>query len=140
MVLPYTRVKITDGFGHRPYLDVILVLGTRSVSTRGLLDTGADTTLVNKAFGKHLGVDFKKCRNSYATGIDGVTQKTWVAEIVLEVVNLADSVRQTEVHFIESPTVGVLLGHHGFFQNFSVKFDTYMLTFDINHIADAVAK
>lgn len=134
MVLPYTRVKTKVGFTHRPYLTVKLALGYKSVTTRGLVDSGSDLTLINKDFGKVLEVDFSKCRIGHATGIEGGEQKTWISTIDLEVENFPNSLRTIEVQFIESRSVGVLLGHKGFFENFSLKFDTYMLTFEIEYI------
>lgn len=133
MVLPYTRFKYKQNYVHKPMLDVKLSLGARSVVAKGLLDTGSDTTLINKAFGKDLDVDFKQCRIGQVIGISSVPQRTWVTTIELEVENLTGSRKAVEVEFIDSPTVGILLGHRGFFENFMVKFESYFLMFEINH-------
>lgn len=135
MVLPYTRYKNqkTGGYVHRPMLDVIFSIEGRSFSSKGLLDTGSDTTLINKAFGKEIGIDFGKCKRGVSVGISGEPQKTWLSEIELEVENLPNSKRMIEVGFIDSPTVGILLGHKGFFENFCVKFETYCLLVEVDN-------
>lgn len=131
MILPYTRFKLKDGFATRPFINVVLINGARRISTAALLDTGSDNTLINKQFGKQLGIDFTNCEESQATGIGGVTKKTWVAQIDIEVENLLNSRRTVNVQFIDSPTVGVLLGHVGFFENFVVRFDSSVGTLEI---------
>ncbi len=114
-------------------LKVGLINGTKRFNAIGLLDTGADITLINKQIRKHFGIDFQLCKNGQTIGIFGGAQKTWIADIEIEVENLLNSKRTVQVEFIDSPNVGILLGHKGFFENFSVKFDTYMLTFEIEN-------
>ncbi len=133
MLLPYTRFKLKSGYVHRPALSIILYYGSRSILTQGILYTGSDITLVNKAFGENFGIDFKRCKNGQAMGISGLPQKTWIMTLDMEVSNLPKSRKTVEVEFIDSPSVGVLLGHKGFFENFVVRFETYCLMFEVEN-------
>ena len=133
MILPYTRFKDDKkNYVHRPTLGITLHVGSKSILTRGLLDSGADVILLNNGFGRALGVDIKKLPMLQTMGINGIPMKSWKYSLDIEVDGLADSRKTSEIRFIDSPSVGVLLGHKGFFENFVIKFETYALMFEID--------
>jgi hypothetical protein len=134
MVLPYHRFKdkSTHTCVHRPMLDVILWNGARNVSMLGLLDSGADGILVNKSIAKVFDVDVKKLPMLPSMGINGTPTKTWKYELEVEVPNLPNSKRKMEIRFIDSPSVGILLGRKDFFDSYMIKFEGYALMFEID--------
>jgi hypothetical protein len=113
-------------------LEVIIWHGVRSVTTLGLLDSGADGILINKSIAKVFDVDVKKLPMLLTQGINGVPMKTWVYNLEIEVENLPNSKKSMEIRFIDSPSVGVLLGRNGFFDNYMIKFENYCLQFEID--------
>ncbi|MBN1397594.1 MAG: hypothetical protein JXA06_06145 [Bacteroidetes bacterium] len=133
MILSYTRFKDErNNFVHRPTLAITLYVGSKSIKTRGLLDTGADNIVINNGFGRMLGIDIKKLPMRPLLGINGVPTKSWEYSLDIEVDGLSNSRKTSEIRFIDSPSVGVLLGHRGFFENFKIKFETYALMFEID--------
>lgn len=142
MIVPYRAFPgATKGILiHRPIIEVKLVRRSRSVSTWALLDSGADKTLINKEIGKQLGIDYKSCSQGTAMGIVGQNQKTWRAEIEIEVDGFPGDLKHSNVEFIDSANVGILLGHVGFFEFFDVKFETTRKQFEIDLATVAAPK
>ena len=135
MRIPYTKRKLSDPLTPtvlRPYLDVNLIFGTRSVRTRALLDTGADRTLVNISWAKMLGINLKGGRPFQVYGIANLPTPIFIHTIDIEVINLPKSRRTVDLGFIDSPSVNVLLGQLGFFENVSVRLEYSNRFFDVS--------
>lgn len=132
MIVPYSSFPTSDGLVSRPIIKVRLICRTKSYSTWALMDSGADGTLINKQMGKYLGIDYKSCTLGSAQGITGLNQKTWRAEIDIEVDGFAGNLKHSKIAFIDSSNVGILLGHIGFFEFFDVKFETARNQFEID--------
>lgn len=132
MIVPYHKFKGKDKIFLRPIISTKLSLKTKSLQTWGLLDSGADKTLINKQIGQQLDVEFNKCQTNNMIGITGNPQPTWDTTIKLEVSGFPGFEFQADVCFIDSPNVGILLGHIGFFQFFDVKFQTLRQQFEID--------
>jgi hypothetical protein len=119
MQLVYTKVKSTDKnfpFFLHPLVTVNIYNRTRKLTTKAHLDTGADQTLINAGLAKALGIDnYKKGIETVTWGIEGVPQKVYLHDIELEVDGLPNSRYKTNVGFMKSNTIGVLLGQLGFF-------------------------
>jgi hypothetical protein len=113
-------------------LDVYFWSGTRSFRTRGLVDSGADGILANNEIAKALGINLKTLPIDHALGINGIPMDIRKVEIELEIDNFKGSRNKTEVGFIESKSVGVLLGRKDFFDRYMIKFENYSLTFEID--------
>lgn len=132
MIVPYRSFPGPQGMVYRPIIEVKLISRTRSVSTWALLDSGSDSTLINKQIGKQLGIDYKSCSIGSAQGIAGPSQKTWKAEIDIEVDGFPGNPKRARVQFIDLANVGILLGHVGFFEFFDVRFRTSRNQFEID--------
>ena len=131
MIVPYKKFKGVKSITFRPAIVAKLIFKNRSVQTWGLLDSGADRTLINKDIGQQLGIDFDNCRERKMTGIYGQPQPTWDTTIQLKVNGFDDVIFQADVSLIDSRNVGVLFGHTGFFEFFDVKLQTLRQQFEI---------
>lgn len=132
MIVPYTKFKGKKIPFYRPMITVRLTHKSKSIPMLGLLDSGADKTLINRDLGEQLGIDFNKCQKANMTGISGKSQPTWDTTIKLEVKEFPGVEFQANVCFIDSTFVGLLLGHVGFFEFFDVKFQTLRQQFEID--------
>ena len=113
-------------------LGVEISFGFKKVMVQGLLDTGADHTLINKQWAKVLGIDWKKGKPSFASGIIGYPAPVFLHEIYLEVLRLPNSKKLITAGFIDSPKVSTLLGQVGFFDHFKVSFDRSNNLFEVD--------
>lgn len=130
MIVPYRSFPGSFGMVYRPIIQVKLKHKFRSFSTWALLDSGADKTMISNQIGKQFGIDFKSLPQRSTQGIYGKPQPTWETTIDLEVGGFKDTFT-SEVSFIDSPNVGILLGHVGFFEFFDVKLQTAQKQFEI---------
>ncbi|MEX0737618.1 MAG: hypothetical protein WD182_09275, partial [Bacteroidota bacterium] len=97
----------------------------------GLIDTGADHTLINKLWAKALGVEWKGGVKTSSYGISGSPNDIYLHEVEIEIPRLSNSRRTILVGFIDSKNVGILLGQVGFFDNFKVTFQRYNNLFEV---------
>jgi len=137
MIVPYTRRKLRNSqypIALRPELGIELFYGSRSVSTIGHIDTGADHTLINKEFAKQLGLDWKSGVKTKSIGIVGNPVDVYLNEIELEVARLPGSRYKIVAGFIESRNVAILLGQVGFFDNLKITFERSKNRFAIETI------
>ena len=134
MILPYTKFKSTTPlfpYFLRPMINIKLINGNRTRIQKALIDTGADFILINSSIAKDLEIDYKKGFLGSTIGIENRGVPTFFQTIELEIPNLHDSSFTAQVGFINSSSVGILLGQHGFFENFIVKFERYANIFSI---------
>ncbi len=135
MEFPYTKFKVSiKNFPSElyiPLLDVTFIHGVKNISTKGLLDSGANITLMNKEWAKALGIDWKKGMQSSAYGIIGKPVPIYIHQLEIEINKISNSRKQTNVAFIDSPNIGILLGQIGFFDKFKVTFEYSEKTFQI---------
>lgn len=108
---------------YRPMVNIRLINGSRSRLQKALIDTGADFTLINSHIAKDLDINYKDGVLHKTTGIENNPIETYFHELEIEVPGLENSQFKTTVGFINSSSVGVLLGQKGFFDNFKVTFD-----------------
>jgi hypothetical protein len=88
--------------------------------------------VINAEFGKQLGIDLDKCSRALTGGIVGEPVTTYVAEIDIEIANFPNSQKTVKVEFIKSKNVPILLGQHGFFDNFKVTFERFNNFFEVD--------
>lgn len=126
MIVRYTKLRsqfrLFDYF-YRPMVNIRLINGSRSRLQKALIDTGADFTLINSHIAKDLDINYKDGVLHKTTGIENNPIETYFHELEIEVPGLENSQFKTTVGFINSSSVGVLLGQKGFFDNFKVTFD-----------------
>lgn len=131
MIVDYKSFPFAKGIIYRPMLQIKIYIGARNITTLALLDTGCDKTLINKSIGNQLFVDFKSCKKGSTSGVDGVALQTWESEVDLEIPGLSGKIEHVRINYASTPNSSVLLGHVGFFEYFTVKFDTANKNFDI---------
>jgi len=101
------------------------------LTTKGLLDSGADGILINMSFAKSLNIIAKSGHKKENVGIENKPMPVYHHNIEMEICNLASSRISVNVGFIDSGSVGVLLGRRDFFENFKISFESYNGSFDI---------
>lgn len=134
MILPYTKFRSeTPLFPYflRSMINVKLINGSRSRTQKAIIDTGADYILINSSIAKDLGINYKSGTKWTTTGIENKPIDTYFHELEIEIPNLERSLFKTKVGFINSNSVGILLGQNGFFDHFQIKFERYASCFEI---------
>ena len=101
------------------------------VFTKALVDTGADGILINMQFSKQLNIIAKSGVRGETIGIENRPIPIYYHNIEIELPNFPDSRIPTQIGFIDSSSVGVLLGRIDFLDKFKVTFEMYNHTFDI---------
>lgn len=134
-VFPYVRrPSIDPSFPYidRPEIQVTIRHGSRAISRLlGHIDSGADAILVNKEWAKQLGIEWKDGARTAMLGIAGSGVVYLHGGLELAVEAIPDSARKVRIAFIDSPSVSVLLGQEGFFDNFRVDFQKYNGLFEL---------
>jgi hypothetical protein len=134
-----TSPTFPDGVLYRPDISVLVTGAIGEVSVRMLADTGADETLLPRSIGDATGARMDESQGWSVEGFGGQE-----LQVVPGAVELALSYRQERyrweviVGFVafSSPTnETAVLGHIGFFEHFTVKFDTRkrQMTIKPNH-------
>lgn len=77
-----------------------------------------------------LGIDLSKARPARFTGISGQIDGYRLEKIKIKVDGLNESI-EIPACFIESPTVSLLLGQEGFFDQYRIRFEKDHDTFEI---------
>lgn len=114
-----------------PLVDLELFGPKNSIKISGaLIDSGADYCLFNSQYAKVLGINLDKCSTKPFIGIGGLN------EITVHMINLDLRIEHLEkinipIGFIDSPSVNVLLGQIGFFDNNKIKFERDHFAFEI---------
>ena len=126
MIVSYTKLPsrnpVYPAFW-RPLLGIELSHGVKTIPVKGIIDTGADYTLMNKQIAEQLGIAWDTGRKSPTMGITGTAVVAYIHDVEIEIIRLKNSKRKIPVAFIDSANVGILLGQIGFFDNFLVRFD-----------------
>ncbi len=98
-----------------------------------LVDSGADCSLFNIQVAEVLGIDLSNARPARFTGISGQIDGHRLEKIKIKVDGLNESV-EIPVCFIKSPTVSLLLGQEGFFDQYRIRFEKDHDTFEITPV------
>ncbi len=122
-----TKGKLTK----RPMVELELIGKTETVNVLGLIDSGADTTMMNIEYAKALGVDLGKAVKKEFIGIGDTRVVTYISSVNVKV-KYFDNPITTVVAFTDSPSVDVLLGQEDFFESFRIKFEKDHDTFDLS--------
>jgi hypothetical protein len=83
----YTRTLAVDTRGDRvtrPMIEVVVQGPKRAVIAVGLIDSGADTSLMNSRYGDFLGIVLNDLPAKQFVGIGGIPVTTHCATVVLE--------------------------------------------------------
>lgn len=128
-------IPVTDSRGKmvkRPMLELELLDkdGKKLFGSLGLIDSGADTTMLNMQYALALGVDFANVSDKKVRGIGPGEVRTKPGMVKFRVTKLSEVI-ELPVWFIDSPNVDILLGREVFFEIFRVKFEMDHDTFEV---------
>ena len=98
-----------------------------------LLDSGADSSLFNLEIAQALNIDLSKAKPASFTGISGSIKGYRIDNLKIKVEGFAESI-EIPTCFVDSPSVGVLLGQEGFFDLHRIKFEKDHDIFEINSV------
>lgn len=136
MKIAYSRFRSKSShfdFFYRPMLNLCLINGTKSRIQKGLVDSGADYTLINASIAKDLGIEYKKTGHIDKTiGIENNPIITYYHDIEIAVPGIDNSNFITTIGFVDSRSVGILIGQKGFFDKFLINFDKKSNFFSID--------
>ncbi len=114
----------------RPLLKIEIFGPAGNKEFYALVDSGADTSLFNVEIAELLGINLSKAKEQKFTGISGTIAGFYVPEVEISVEGIAQKIK-IPVCFVQSPTVGLLLGQEGFFDLYRIKFEKDHDTFEI---------
>lgn len=97
----------------------------------GLIDSGADTTMLNIQYADFLGVklDDKNTRN--ILGVGNGTVPVYVSTFKFRIKRMGDSEIEVPAWYVDSNNVDILLGQEVFFEMFRIKFEKDHNTFEV---------
>lgn len=132
MKFPYIKFPSSDPkrkWISRPYVP-IKIIGQKGVwEGYGLIDSGADKSLLNTEIAEEIGFNLDENKLEKFSGIEGGNLEAKIAKIRLQIAGFEEI--KIVAGFVNSPTVGVILGQEGFFDEFRIKFERDDGTFEI---------
>ncbi len=128
-------IPLTDSRGKmvkRPLLEVALVdvSGDSVFEGVALIDSGADTTMLNIQYAPILGIDLTNAKNKNVRGIGSGSVPTKESSARFKFTRLGDEV-ELPVWFVDSGNVNILLGREVFFEQYRIKFEIDHDTFEV---------
>jgi hypothetical protein len=121
----YTQSFATDSKGHylsRPLIEVELLGPAHSMTVFGLLDSGADMSLMNIRYAQALGITLDTLPTKDFVGISDARVPTYFTEVPIKVKHF-DDILYLPVAFADSPSVDVLFGQEEFFDAYRIRFE-----------------
>ncbi|MBI2339679.1 MAG: retropepsin-like domain-containing protein [Deltaproteobacteria bacterium] len=103
----------------RPYAEVQLKIQGRRIPFDFLVDSGADRTVINRPLGCVLGYEVKPGEKPIKLGGIGGTTNGYLRGLRLWI---GDTEIETEVIWVQSDTVPLLLGQMDIFDHFDITF------------------
>lgn len=127
MKFQYSTVANTfDTKGHftkRPMLKLELTSENgKKIQVLGLVDSGADQTMVNIQYADFLGIDLSKAETRGMRGIGDGVLPTKLSSFPLKSVELGEEI-MIPACYTDSKNVDILIGQEGFFDNYRIKFE-----------------
>ncbi len=114
----------------RPMIEIEVFSKDDSKKFDALIDSGADLSLFNLEIAEALDVDLTNSKPSNFTGIAGNVDGYRVDKLKIKVNGFTETV-EIPACFVDSPSVGILLGQDGFFDLYRIKFEKDHDTFEI---------
>ena len=136
MKFQYTTTTATNTKGKlakRPLIELELVGNGQTIHALGLIDSGADTTMMNLEYARVLGIDLAGATKKEFLGIGGTRVACFLATVGMKL-KYTDHTFSTMVAFTESPSVDILLGQEDFFECFRIKFEKDRDTFELSPV------
>lgn len=127
-ILPYRKYKDPEGnLVQLPIVSVQVKCNRVMVPIWGLLDSGADITLLNASFAQLFQIDLRKGKATQLFGVlEGAGFDVYMHQVNIAVKDLGSV--DTVVAFTNSEQYPehMILGRRGFFDHFTVTFKEYM--------------
>lgn len=127
----FTPVDINAKWTKRPMLQIKIFGAEGSKSFGALIDSGADISLFNTEIAEALGIPLSSAHERKFTGISGTIPGYLVEKVKIKIEG-TDTAFFIPVCFVQSPTVGLLLGQEGFFDQCRIKFEKHHDTFEVD--------
>jgi len=133
MIIPYRKYKDRDGnLIQLPIVSVHITRKGLSLPVWGLVDSGADVTLLNASFAQLFRVDLKKGKSIPLVGVmQGPEFAAYLHQVNLAVKGVG--IVDTFVAFTDSEKYPdlVILGRRGFFEHFTITFEEHKKQLEI---------
>lgn len=127
MIIPYRKYKDPDGnLVWLPIVSVRVKCNKMAVPIWGLLDSGADITLLSASFAQLFQIDLRKGKSTELFGVlEGSGFRAYLHQVNLSVKDLGSV--DTVVAFTNSEKYPdhMILGRRGFFDHFTITFREY---------------
>jgi len=136
MKFQYTTTTATTTKGKltkRPLIELEPVGNGQTIHALGLIDSGADTTMMNLEYARVLGIDLNNATKKEFLGIGGTRVSTFLSTINMKL-KYTDHTFSTSVAFTDSPSVDILLGQEDFFECFRIKFEKDHDVFELSPV------
>lgn len=118
-------------FTKRPMLKLELkTIDGEKLNLSGLIDSGADQTMVNISYAKKLGIDLSEATPRTMGGIGEGGLQTFLSTFPINCPDLGQEII-VPACYIDSDNVDILIGQEGFFDAFKIKFEKDHDTFEI---------
>lgn len=117
----------------RPIISVEIFGSNDIKKFDALLDSGADVSLLSSEIAEALGIDLLNAKPVNFTGISGNLNGYRIERIKVKIEGFA-GVIEIPVCFVDSPSVGFLLGQEGLFDLHRIKFEKDHDTFEITSV------
>lgn len=135
MKFPYIKFPSSDPkqkWISRPYIP-LKIIGQRGIwKGYSLIDSGADKSLLNTEIAEEIGLDLDESQLENFSGIEGGKLEARIANIRLQIAGFEEI--KIVAGFVNSATVGVILGQEGFFDEFRIKFERDYGVFEITSV------
>jgi hypothetical protein len=136
MIFSYTPYQLTSRIIKttlRPMVKVRLINNTRTIETLALIDSGADTCLINTQWAEHiLFTDYKKGIIDGTAGVSGPANNVYYHDLEYELSDMPGKIFKIPFGFMKGLTESVILGRFGFFDKFKIEFDIRNNQFEID--------
>lgn len=119
----------------RPMIEAEVFGPQGSQKFNALIDSGADTSLFNIQVAELLGFDLANAKKANFTGIIGATSCYFFENVEIKLEG-QEKLINLPVGFIDSDTVGLLLGQEGFFDKNRIKFEKDHDSFEVTPVKD----
>lgn len=127
MIFPYRKYKDPDGnYIQLPVVSVRVTCNKVSLPLWGLVDSGADVTLLNASFAWLLNVEVKKGKRIPLVGVmEGPEFAAYLHQVNIAIKGIGSA--DTLVAFTDSEKYPdlVILGRRGFFEHFIITFEEH---------------
>lgn len=133
MKFKYTQTLSTNlkgGFTKRPILELEITKGSETVDGLALIDSGADSTMMNIEYAKALGIDLTNLERKSFIGIGRELIECYVSLIEMKIKQFKRPIL-AQVAFTDSPNVNILLGQEDFFEKYQINFNRKKDLFEI---------